>query len=217
MVSILLAFGIQAWWEGRGNAEVYADYMSRFEGDLHQDTALLSYLTEGLGRKRAALETLRDSLDEVDLASALLQAEQFGWGQFTFSGTTFEDLRSTGNVRLIADSQLRAALVDYYELWDFEQGRISSRRSDLPALVFKLLPIQFETADAAGTVDPEAEGDLRQLGGNPQQSLRETLASPQIRLELQHELNYTGFTVVALQRLQADAVALLQLLEQSQN
>jgi len=215
VVSILLAFGIQAWWEGRSDSEVYADYLSRFESDLRQDTALLSYLEEGLGRKRAALSALQDSPNEVDLASTLLQAEQFGWGQFTFSGTTFEDLRSTGNLRLIADSELRAALVDYYELWGFEQGRISSRRSDLPALVFKLLPIQFETADAAGTVDPEAEGDLRQLGGSPQRSLRETLASPQLRLELQHELNYTGFAVVALQRLEADAVALLQLLEQA--
>jgi hypothetical protein len=213
VVSILLAFGIQAWWEGRGDAEVYADYVSRFESDLRQDTALLSYLTEGMGRKRAALEALRDSPGEVDLPSALLQAEQFGWGQFTFSGTTFEDLRSTGNLRLIGDSQLRAALVDYYELWGFEQGRISSRRSDLPALVFKLLPIHFETADGAGTVDPNAEGDLRQLGGSPQPSLRETLESPQLRLELQHELNYAGFATAALQRLEADAVALLHLLE----
>ena len=192
-------------------------YLERLTSDLRQDTASLAYLVEGLSRKGDALRSIQAaSREEAELASALLQAEQYGWGQFTFNGTTFEDLRSTGNLRLIHDG-LRAVLVDYYETWAFEQGRISSRRSELPALVFKLVPIEFAVADVPlrgwATIDENQSLDLRQLGNVDLPSLMNGIKSAEFRRELQHELNYTGFAHTALARLHASALEVLRLLE----
>jgi hypothetical protein len=218
VVSILLAFSIDAWWEGRGESQRAEDYLTRLHADLVQDTASISYLLAGLARKNAALLSLQAAtqrgVDQADFASAMLQAEQYGWGQFQFNGTTFEDLRSTGNLRLIADDELRARLVDYYEAWRLEQARIAHRRSDLPATVYRLLPIEFGVADSLTvTVDENQALDLRELGAVKADDLMDAAREPSFQRDIVHELNYTGFARTALLRLHQRALRVLILVE----
>jgi hypothetical protein len=217
VVSILLAFSIDAWWEGRGEARRAEEYLARLRADVVQDTASISYLLGGLHRKEIALRSLQAApqggIDQTEVASAVMQAEQFGWGQFQFSGTTFEDLRSTGNLRLIVDDGLRARLVDYYEAWRLEQGRIAQRRSGLPSMVYKLILIDFVLVDSLGvTVDENRALDLRTLGEVNREDLMDAIGQPSFQREILHELNYTGFVRTALSRLKDRALEILEIL-----
>jgi hypothetical protein len=99
-------------------------------------------------------------------------------------------------------------------VWRFEQGRIGSRRSGFPSLVFKLLPIGFEVADLSqSTINENRELDARQTPDLDDAALRATVRTAEFRRELQHELNYTDFVRTALTRLNGRAVDLLFLLE----
>jgi hypothetical protein len=120
IVGLMLAFQLDRWWEERGERAQAAEYVVRLINDIEGDVPEIEYAI--------SLAELR--LDMADLvmtasrnpAAAVDEPVMFlaGVRQSGFTYTpklnshTFEDLRSTGNMRLLLDLEIKDGLYDYY-------------------------------------------------------------------------------------------------------
>lgn len=119
-VGILMAFQVDRWWEARRDREAERQHIDRLIDDLESDAKNLEYGVT-LAEFRLSLARLLMDVAEhpelamqspVDFIVAVRQAA------FTYTpaltSNTFDELRSTGNLRLLRDSELKNALFDYY-------------------------------------------------------------------------------------------------------
>jgi hypothetical protein len=126
MIGLVAAFQVDRWWEARGDLLDEQRYISRLITDLEEDVPALEYAI-GLAEVR---RDFGDFLAGVgaDPSIALDRPAYFlaavSQAAFTYTPSlashTFEDLRSTGNLRLIQDQDIRRALRGYY---GFDQGQ----------------------------------------------------------------------------------------------
>jgi hypothetical protein len=120
VVGILVAFQIDRWREIRENRALEATYIRRLTADIEADVPRAS-LAIGLAvQRRQFAELLMDVARDPHAATTqparfLVAIES---AAFTFTpaiGTqTIDDLRSTGNLRLIRDESLLRAIHAYY-------------------------------------------------------------------------------------------------------
>lgn len=115
--SILLAFGIDAWWEGRGERDEATDYLIALRGELEATRDELLGDQETRQGNLAAIQSLLDATADVadlteDSVSALLQTI-WGTPRLNPPSALYQDLTTTGNRDLIRSDDLRFALVEY--------------------------------------------------------------------------------------------------------
>lgn len=126
MVGLLAAFQIDRSWEARRDRLDEASYVARLIADLEEDVPALEYAIE-------LAEIRRDFAHFVaqvaaDPALALERPTYFlaaiAQAAFTYTPSlasyTFDDLRSTGNLDLIRDQDIRRALRSYYS---YDEGQ----------------------------------------------------------------------------------------------
>jgi hypothetical protein len=147
VVGILLAISLDNCNEARIARRTEAEYVTRLAEDLRTDTATFSMVDRGLRSKTAAL-SLADSVvrgtaalpDTLRFLQALVSGSNFAWNQPRVRTTTFEELQSTGNLRLLRNQSLRAQVVRYYTSAEGDYLRIAGRRTRYGPLTYELLP-----------------------------------------------------------------------------
>lgn len=127
---VFIGLQVNNWKEARAEGQRADEYLSRIRVDLVADMTQLQ-------RQQAFWQEVADEAEvavrfaetgEMNGASdwqillAYLNASQ-SW-QFTFIDTTYSELRSAGELKLVPDNDLRNALADYYVL-------VASRRGGL--------------------------------------------------------------------------------------
>jgi len=120
MVGLVTAFQVDRWWGARGDRIAEEAYVARLISDVEDDIPELEYAIR-LAEVRLGFG---DLLAEVaaEPSVALREPGMFlaavSQAAFTFTPTlashTFEDLRSTGNLKLIRNPDIKQALHDYY-------------------------------------------------------------------------------------------------------
>ncbi|MGI9263486.1 MAG: hypothetical protein ACR2QU_01070 [Gammaproteobacteria bacterium] len=120
MVGLVAAFQVDRWWEARGDRLNEEMYISRLMADLEEDIRNLEYSVSLAGVRLEFGDFLVDVGSNPSLAlerptyflAAVSQAA------FTYTPSlathTFEDLRASGNLKLIRDQSVRQALRRYY-------------------------------------------------------------------------------------------------------
>ena len=110
-----------------------------------------------------------------------------GFGVIRGTSTTFSDLRSSGNLSLIRQADLRTAIVGYYESWSFNGTRVAVRRSRWPNLLYQLIP--------PSAFDPDVSFDRPAETTAPidRESVLAVLQTQQGLRELNWEMNYGRF------------------------
>lgn len=128
-------------------------YLTRLTEDLTADTATFAFVDRALQRKQASLALVDSVLhgdavlrDTTTFLQAIISGSNFSWNQPRVRTTTFQELHSTGNLRLLRDPHLRAAIVRYYASAESDYLRIAGRRTRYGALTYELLPRQTEFA-----------------------------------------------------------------------
>jgi len=120
IVGLMLAFQIDRWWEQRGERVQEAEYVDRLIGDIESDLPNIEHAINLASLRMDMAELLMAVVD--DPAVALDRPIEFvasvHQSAFTYSPSltshTFEDMRSTGNLRLLRDLTIKGALYDYY-------------------------------------------------------------------------------------------------------
>lgn len=119
VVGVLMALWVDQLREARVNAGLEVEYLRSLVTDLDADLAQFDETEAWMRRSESAAATVlalyegSPPTDNVaDLAAAV---ETAGWQYFpSITRNTLEDLRSTGNIRLIRDADLRRAIAAYY-------------------------------------------------------------------------------------------------------
>lgn len=149
IVGLMLAFQLDRWWEQRGERAQEAEYVFRLISDIESDLPNIEHAINLAILRRSMADLLMDVVDDPDVAlerpvefvAAVRQAA------FTYSPSlashTFEDMQSTGNLRLLRELEIKDSLYDYYN-FDVNQNQFRSLQFMAEARHFEL---------AAGVLD----------------------------------------------------------------
>ena len=118
VVSILLAFWIDAWWDLRGQNEEARAYLAALETELLENRRIID---EDLEDLRSWVADSRSFLEDVVSPSAEPSGEQVKrmvWETGPLETTplltaALEDLKSSGGLPAIESAELRRAIADY--------------------------------------------------------------------------------------------------------
>jgi len=119
VVGVLMALWVDQLREARVNAGLEVEYLESLVVDLDSDLAQFDEAETWMRRQEDSAATVlalyAGSAPAGNAADLVAAVERAGW-QYVPSITrnTLEDLRSTGNLRLITDPELRRAIASYY-------------------------------------------------------------------------------------------------------
>ncbi len=121
VVGILIALQINNWNEDRKSGIQETLYLNRLLEENKEDVANFNSYIKDLEKGIQAIELLSGALKSNDSSDSLLvyyAYEYFKYGSifpiFTPSSSTFSELSSTGNLRVIRNTSLRDKLVKLY-------------------------------------------------------------------------------------------------------
>ncbi len=208
VVGVLIALGVDSWNDRRIDRDLEAEYLGRLRDELQWNVERAADIAAGLSRKLSLLTQIAEisgnpqshQVSSGSVVAALGSGVEFGWTMPSFRVGTFEELRSTGNLGLIRNVELRAALGDYDLDLKEALERIQARRTDFPRFVYTLIPSGqlYESfsidMSAIPNRDIEAEMSIE---------LVEALQSQEFRRLLNAELNYTTFAKAAIEDLES--------------
>lgn len=154
VLGVLIALGLNDAWTQREERQLEISYLERLEQEFKGD---LSYIHEvylpGLEQKKIALESIapyvRDQRPVPEESLEFLRNVSRGGilggsERLTFlSDATFRDLQSTGNLRLIRDTEIRAAITNYYLAIENELTRIEGRNSGYVKYIHGVIPAEL--------------------------------------------------------------------------
>ena len=152
VLSILLAFSIDAWWSEYKDRQKGDEYAARVENELEGMRDLTRIHLRTIDRKIAAGESVEEFFSGVnrELSPVLLINALYNMGRDsfeTFDTTTFEDLISSGQFILIADADFRAAIRLAYqkasdvepELWPYRDEYLKGVRAWIPQSTIEII------------------------------------------------------------------------------
>ena len=137
VLGVFLGLQVNNWNGARAESVRSREYLSRIRAELVADMTELERhrglwqtgANEGYVAISYAETGARAGATDWEILRAFLHASQSF--QLSFADTTYSELRSAGELRLIPDADLRSALTDYYVL-------VAGRRGDLGP--YQLLP-----------------------------------------------------------------------------
>jgi hypothetical protein len=121
VIGILIALQINTWNESRKDKYQEVEYIQRLISENKQDLITFSNNIRNLEKGNDSILKFSNALKTSSIPDTLLirsANEYFKYGSiypvFTSSTSTFDDLSSTGNLKLITNTYLRDSIVNHY-------------------------------------------------------------------------------------------------------
>ena len=153
VLGVLIAFAVNDYWSDQQDRELELEYLKRVHTDLKRDEAWVSDYNEGpMKAKFEALDAItpvvrgREPVPD-DVETFLVNVTRGGIGgaspNYFVNTTTFDDLKATGNLRLILDTDIRGELSAYYNLYENNHRRTVERKTGYFMFVHTILPAEL--------------------------------------------------------------------------
>lgn len=119
VVGVLLALWVDELREAHNNAKLEVEYLDSLLTDLEADLASFDTTEAWMRRQEAAAATVlalyAGSPPTEDMVALVRAVETAGWQYIpSITRNTIDDLKSTGNLRLIRDPEMRRGIAAYY-------------------------------------------------------------------------------------------------------
>ncbi len=131
VIGILIALQINTWNEGRRSAEQETLYLHRLLAENRLDLETFAGSIKDLEKGNETIVAMSEAMTGASTPDSVLirGASGFlGYGSiypiFTSSRSTFEDLSSTGNLKVLRNTALRERIVKHYARHDQVEKRI---------------------------------------------------------------------------------------------
>ena len=149
VVGVFAALMLEAMMSERNDDILRNEYQSRIKADITHDKQAFGYRVEFFSSVQGFSQTFLDWLgsdspmDESILLAAFYAAEVW---PYELNKSTYQDLQSTGNFRLIDNLDLRASLFQYYnkaegadDYWSLSEDYRMAIRGLIPSDVQKII------------------------------------------------------------------------------
>jgi hypothetical protein len=160
VTGVLVALAVDAWVERRQERRLEVSYLLRLEEELRQDSVRieggLQFLAD-VDSTLLELSRLRSGLpprDSLRLVQGLIPARVRGLPG-SLSQSTFDDLRSTGAIRLISDPRVRFGISFHYAGIARRRQQLDTDYTHFPLVMSELLPGAVQQAVLLGTPIPD--------------------------------------------------------------
>ena len=150
VLGVLIALALDDFRTARYEHQLAIEYIERIQRDVERD---IFYLTRNwyprLKDKQEAMDAVAPMIRHQapapeDTETFLMNIARGGMQGSSVDGwvndTTFRDLRSTGNLRLIRDPDIRAQIANYYATVDSQIARVQARHTDYVGFVHSVIP-----------------------------------------------------------------------------
>ncbi len=183
VVGVLMALWVDQLREARVNAGLEVEYLESLVTDLDADLAQFDEAEAWMRRSETAAATVlalyEGSPPTENVADLVAAVETAGWQMFpSITRNTIDDLRSTGNLRLIRDPALRRAIADYYtnienalgplaamqdRIWDQYDARVGNVLGPGERMAVLQRPGSFAQGITSDALEPAEPPDLEEL------------------------------------------------------
>lgn len=204
VIGILIALQINSWYSFRQDRVAEKEYLLRMVEDLKIDTVNIASMIGLAKEKETSIEFLfpyvrsKDKviIDTLQFIDRFVKSSYLGWAHYQVTTGTIEELRNTGDFRLIQNAPLRSEIVNYY--LQAEQGyqRIEKRRGNYPNEIYRLVPRSED--------DESYRSDL-----NSNIEMIELLRNSNLANSMMAELNLAQFIYISLNDLLENSRKLL--------
>ena len=157
VIGILLALQIDAWNAEGKDRRSGKHYLEDFKQDFLIDSSRLAYFTDAYPKKIEALLLARSNVwDPIEIEDTLSFIQTIGYGGVASrtsifeTRSTYKDIVSTGNLKLISNKSLRQQILFYYQLGENSQIYLDNLRTEYATYLNSYMPY-----DAKGTFTPE--------------------------------------------------------------
>jgi hypothetical protein len=204
LVSVFLALAAERWVAGRADRDLVSQYTEDLRTDLARDSGTIEVWARSGQRRAAALEQMLGALNGT--APGLLGAEAVSTMHVAqivpipnFRSATYQDLVSSGNIRLLPAS-VRRALVQYHDALAELDRRLAltgyQQKPEFADLLPAVVRRQFLTE-----CFPRVAAEVFPFMSEPEKAVLEGWTQvPGIRMELERTLNGTIGFLDALER-----------------
>ncbi|MGI9626428.1 MAG: hypothetical protein ACR2QM_06300 [Longimicrobiales bacterium] len=133
VVGVLVALAVDGWVQALDDSRLEREYLVRLEADLVLDSANIAAARIESGRAHEGLMHFRSlwearaTLDADSIVTTYLGARTVG-GEPVAAKSTFEELKATGNLRLLTSTSVREAVLDYHFFADEQRARLLTSR-----------------------------------------------------------------------------------------
>ena len=137
VASILLAFAIDAWWEDRQDRVLEHQYVVSLRADFQAD---IEELDNAIASAESRAQLGRLLISSINKNHIEGDPNEFIWAVYSsfllnypsYTRATINDLLSTGNLQLLQNANLKAAVAKYYTDIEYrEQWRINWREAQI--------------------------------------------------------------------------------------
>ena len=149
VIGILIALQVGDWKQGNTERHLEKEYLERLIIDLDQDLSLVDFIEKTLETKEVSMRKVRDYIDDptvilddsvlITLRRSFILGSELPNSRLT---GTFQELISTGNLRLIQNTDLRNEIVNYYSGWEHRSDRIKSFQTEYITILLQLVDRQ---------------------------------------------------------------------------
>ena len=131
ILGVVIALAFNSWAEARSDRRLERSYLSRLARDLRADSMLLQRYRANAAQGEAGARLLLNLLDDrSQAADDTTVARSFGdatrGALSAANAPTIQELKSTGNLRVIRDAGVRDAMLTYYSEVDRLQRSIET-------------------------------------------------------------------------------------------
>ncbi len=129
IVGVLVALAIGEWNNERLERAEEFDILSRLITDIEVDLKEYDQRLASVDNKEESLLRVRSALyndgpqDINQFFNDIVIGANYGWNQGATQRGTFNDLLGSGSLRIIANPEIRALIVAYYDNYDSEHVR----------------------------------------------------------------------------------------------
>ena len=218
VLSILLAFAIDAWWDERGDrleeqrvlqqlTEEFEAVSAQLDGYIALDRRTLRNVSRIDSMIRAARAAGRSTIVARDSTLRWLVSQ----GTFAPTLPTLDGLRTSGRLTLIQDEELVGALA----AWPTALEDAVEHQKDSEQIIFDSYPILAEAA-SLGPITDQILRDFDRLDpGPPHEARSEVSVTPQLAGAVNFRTLILHVTVIELSGLQQHVAGILELLAEA--
>ena len=134
IISILLAFALEAWWDNHKQQAEEFDQLEALRSELSQSLPPLAEILESINIITGNIDTLTALLENAAGDPVMISGELLGsvvtWRTTDVSTSTLDALMASGNLNLLSNANLRARLAALpATLFDLTEDEKSLRNS----------------------------------------------------------------------------------------